>query len=82
MNRTDITPESNMKTTTEDRQGDVAKDEAHSMHIGDAEKPVPSEDQEVRDYTGTARKTDPEEIRLVRKLDWCIMVREGRLDSI
>jgi hypothetical protein len=26
------------------------------------------------DYSGAVRKTDPEEIRLVRKLDWMIMV--------
>jgi hypothetical protein len=31
-------------------------------------------DDGVRDYTGSARKTDPEEIRLVRKLDLWIMV--------
>jgi hypothetical protein len=36
------------------------------------EKPVHDEE---RDYTGTAAKTDPEEIRLVRKLDYRIMVR-------
>jgi hypothetical protein len=28
-----------------------------------------------RDYTDVAAKTDPEEIRLVRKLDWRVMVR-------
>lgn len=27
-----------------------------------------------RDYAGTAEKTDPIEIKLVRKLDWRIMV--------
>jgi hypothetical protein len=29
---------------------------------------------EERDWTGTAKKTDPEEIRLVKKLDLWIMV--------
>lgn len=32
------------------------------------------DDGEERDYTGTARKTDPEEIKLVKKLDLMIMV--------
>ncbi|EMR70335.1 putative mfs transporter protein [Eutypa lata UCREL1] len=36
------------------------------------EKPVVTEDVAV-DYTGTRKKTDPVEIALVRKLDWCIM---------
>ncbi|KAK1962674.1 major facilitator superfamily transporter [Colletotrichum sublineola] len=36
------------------------------------EKPV-AQDEENRDWTGSAKKTDPEEIRLVRKLDWRIM---------
>lgn len=26
------------------------------------------------DYAGASRKTDPAEIALVRKLDWCMMV--------
>ncbi|KAK0387862.1 hypothetical protein NLU13_4107 [Sarocladium strictum] len=61
-----------------DRQADAAKDQGRCTHINDAEtnyaeKPMPVEDAEQRDYTGATRKTDPEEIRLVRKLDWCIM---------
>lgn len=36
------------------------------------EKRVVSDEE--RDYTGTAKKTDPEEIALVRKLDWRVMV--------
>ena len=31
-----------------------------------------------RDYAGTAAKTDPVEIKLVRKLDWRIMVWQAR----
>lgn len=63
-----------------DRQADAAKDQGRCTHINDAEtnyaeKPMPVEDAEQRDYTVATRKTDPEEIRLVRKLDWCIMVR-------
>lgn len=53
------------------------KEEAELSHVNSVmgpEKPTHVEDGE-RDYTGTARKTDPEEIRLVRKLDLWIMVR-------
>lgn len=37
----------------------------------------PTEHDEKRDWTGTTRKTDPEEIKLVRKLDYWIMVGGG-----
>lgn len=37
------------------------------------EKQLPQSDAAV-DYAGGAKKTDPEEIKLVRKLDWMIMV--------
>lgn len=54
--------------------------QAHAVeHVDSAikgEKPI--EQDEKRDWTGTARKTDPEEIKLVRKLDYRIMVSEGR----
>jgi hypothetical protein len=70
-----------MRGHHDDRQADAAKNQGQCTHINDAEtnyaeKPMPVEDEDVeqRDYTGAARKTDPEEIRLVRKLDWCIMV--------
>lgn len=33
-----------------------------------------TEDNTNVDYTGVAKKTDPEEIKLVRKLDYMIMV--------
>lgn len=37
----------------------------------------PNQD-ETRDHTGAHRKTDPEEIKLVRKLDYRIMVSYSR----
>lgn len=40
--------------------------------VVDDEKHI--QQDEERDWTGTAKKTDPEEIRLVRKLDYRIMV--------
>lgn len=53
-----------------------AERQQHTVeHIDSAikdEKPVEQDDK--RDWTGTTRKTDPEEIRLVRKLDYRIMV--------
>jgi hypothetical protein len=45
---------------------------AHVNSVLDYEKPSQTEE---RDWTGTAKKTDPEEIALVRKLDIWIMVR-------
>lgn len=39
----------------------------------DVEKPLPESSANV-DYAGAAKKTDPEEIKLVRKLDYMIMV--------
>ncbi|KAL2673601.1 hypothetical protein Neosp_012043 [[Neocosmospora] mangrovei] len=47
-----------------------APDFAHVNSVLEDEKPSAVEE---RDYTGTAKKTDPEEIRLVRKLDLWIM---------
>ncbi|RXG50457.1 hypothetical protein VDGE_09088 [Verticillium dahliae] len=54
-----------------------ASREEHIDHVrsnidDDGEKQVFAEEGEV-DYTGTAKKTDPEEIRLVKKLDYRIM---------
>lgn len=55
-----------------------AEHDQHTVeHIDSAikdEKPV--EQDEKRDWTGTTRKTDPEEIKLVRKLDYRIMVSD------
>lgn len=59
-------------------------DEKHGSrgeHIDNAmEKEVENhkmmlDDNPNLDYTGVAKKTDPEEIRLVRKLDYRIMVQ-------
>lgn len=59
----------NMATTTQ--QAKDATEFAHVNSVLDDEKPA---QEEERDWTGTAKKTDPEEIRLVKKLDWWIMV--------
>ncbi|KAI3553098.1 major facilitator superfamily transporter [Colletotrichum abscissum] len=60
---------------SEKRSPSVEREE-HAIHTVDSvimdEKPVP-QDEENRDWTGSAKKTDPEEIKLVRKLDWRIM---------
>lgn len=54
-------------------------DEGHIDHVNtiatndDIDEKKPIEEEGERDYTGVARKTDPEEIKLVRKLDWRIM---------
>jgi hypothetical protein len=60
----------NMATTT--HQSKEAPDFAHVNSVLEDEKPAQVEE---RDWTGTAKKTDPEEIRLVKKLDLWIMVR-------
>jgi hypothetical protein len=59
-----------MATTT--HQAKDAPEFAHVNSVLDDEKPAQVEE---RDWTGTAKKTDPEEIRLVKKLDLWIMVR-------
>ncbi|KAH7375507.1 MFS transporter [Plectosphaerella cucumerina] len=63
-----------MATTAEKR----ASREEHIDHAGGVleapdmdEKRVVSDEE--RDYTGAGKKTDPEEIALVRKLDWRVM---------
>ncbi|KAJ0308808.1 hypothetical protein COL516b_003362 [Colletotrichum fioriniae] len=60
---------------SEKRSPSVEREE-HAIHTVDSvimdEKPIPK-DEENRDWTGSAKKTDPEEIKLVRKLDWRIM---------
>jgi hypothetical protein len=61
-----------MATTNEHQQGKETSDFAHVNSVLEDEKPAQDEE---RDWTGTAKKTDPEEIRLVKKLDLWIMVR-------
>lgn len=64
----------NMTAAQDNRQladSKEAPDFAHVNSVLEDEKPSAVEE---RDYTGTAKKTDPEEIRLVRKLDLWIMV--------
>ncbi|GJC89069.1 hypothetical protein ColLi_11907 [Colletotrichum liriopes] len=61
---------------SEKRSPSVERREHTINHVDSVlhdEKPV-AQDEENRDWTGSAKKTDPEEIRLVRKLDWRIMV--------
>lgn len=51
----------------------TSKDDYNVNHVNSVLDKKPVHDEQ-RDYTGTAKKTDPKEIRLVRKLDWWIMV--------
>lgn len=60
---------SEKRSTSVDRQTNAVE---HVDSVIKGEK-LPEQD-EKRDWTGTARKTDPEEIKLVRKLDYRIMV--------
>lgn len=64
---------SEKRSSSVDRQAHAVE---HVDSVSKGEKPV--EHDEKRDWTGTARKTDPEEIKLVRKLDYRIMVGERR----
>lgn len=63
---------SEKRSTSVDRQ---AKAVEHVDSVMKSDKPP--EKDEKRDWTGTTRKTDPEEIKLVRKLDYRIMVGEN-----
>lgn len=75
-------------TTTHDTQPDSKSandpDFKHINSILEDEKPGQLEGQMdgERDYTGTAKKTDPAEIKLVKKLDLWIMVSpDSRLST-
>lgn len=61
-----------MATTNQQHQGKETPEFAHVNSVLEDEKPVQMDEE--RDWTGTAKKTDPEEIRLVKKLDLWIMV--------
>lgn len=61
---------SEKRSTSVDRQANAIE------HVDSVKGEKPPEQDEKRDWTGTARKTDPEEIKLVRKLDYRIMVCE------
>ncbi len=65
-----------MATTTDQKR--EAPEFAHVNSILEDEKPSQVEE---RDWTGTAKKTDPEEIRLVKKLDLWIMVSDQRANA-
>ncbi|KAJ4017839.1 hypothetical protein NW766_003910 [Fusarium irregulare] len=65
-----------MATTNEHQHGKEVSDFAHVNSVLEDEKPAQDEE---RDWTGTAKKTDPEEIRLVKKLDLWIMVPSNML---
>lgn len=63
-----------MATISEKRNSrDEQIDKVHTHD--DVEKPLPEAGAEL-DYTGVSKKTDPEEIKLVRKLDYMIMVSQ------
>jgi hypothetical protein len=49
-------------------------------HLEDKSELGPDKHAGVADYTGAEAKTDPEEIALVRKIDWRLMVRMLELD--
>ncbi|ROT42676.1 hypothetical protein SODALDRAFT_326833, partial [Sodiomyces alkalinus F11] len=54
------------------REEDIGR--VNTMTADDMDEKKPIEDIGERDYTGVARKADPEEIKIVRKLDWRVMV--------
>ena len=56
-----------------DHREDIDVDRNNSVFDADDKKVAGGNDVE-RDYTGVAKKTDPVEIALVKKLDWMIMV--------
>jgi hypothetical protein len=58
-----------------DRNSSDNKDATHVERVMTGDEKMPVAEDVNRDHTGAAKKTDPEEIKLVRKLDWCIMVR-------
>lgn len=58
----------------EKRETSVSRDEYAIDHVNSVVEDEKPQDNQQRDWTGTAKKTDPEEIKLVRKLDWWIMV--------
>ncbi|KAI9152276.1 transporter [Paramyrothecium foliicola] len=63
-------------TAGQSRHSGDTKDPTQFDHLDsvlEPEKPSQMEESGERDYTGVAKKTDPEEIRLVRKLDLWIM---------
>ncbi|QPC59037.1 hypothetical protein HYE67_001268 [Fusarium culmorum] len=58
-------------TTHHQESGKETSEFAHVNSVLEDEKPTQMDEE--RDWTGTAKKTDPEEIRLVKKLDLWIM---------
>jgi hypothetical protein len=50
-------------------------------HLEDKSELGPDKHAGVVDYTGAEAKTDPEEIALVRKIDWRLMVRIANFSS-
>ncbi|KAJ3546755.1 hypothetical protein NM208_g1851 [Fusarium decemcellulare] len=63
-----------MDISRENRPQSASKEAPDFKHVNSVlEDEKPTQADEERDYTGTAKKTDPEEIRLVRKLDLWIM---------
>ena len=49
-------------------------------HLEDKSELGPDKHAGAVDYTGAEAKTDPEEIALVRKIDWRLMVRIADTD--
>lgn len=74
-------PGSDVPTSTTTTAAAPEKRESRDENIGHVNSAPDDVDDtkivsdEERDYAGTVKKTDPEEIALVRKLDWRVMVR-------
>ena len=66
LSKTIRTPSSPSSPTLEDK-------ESHNTHVEDVESFKVAEEKAQGDYSGATAKTDPAEIRLVRKLDFRIM---------
>jgi hypothetical protein len=61
-------------TITDDEKRNSRDHQIDAATEPEADQKVFTEDDPNADYTGVAKKTDPEEIKLVKKLDWMIMV--------
>lgn len=63
------------RTTSPERRSSIEKYEDEKVETVDvAVLEAAEEDKKAGDYSGFTQKTDPAEIKLVRKLDWYIMV--------
>lgn len=62
---------------------ETADDEPMAVaHLEDKSELGPDKHAGAVDYTGAEAKSDPEEIALVRKIDWRLMVRIANFDAV